>query len=272
MRNLHPSHNDDPSMRAPASRYNDRKVEALLAGHGEPDDADLLTALHGLRRLSSSPAPEPSSALAAVLSGAAPLPLVAAPPLRSGSASGGRQRLRTAAFLVVAGLGATTAGAAANALPAPAQRATAKVLNTVTPFHFPSPHAASGRPVAPPTTAPATTPGPADARAPQRVTTTPSRDGEQPEQGRSPLLPYGSQESRTSDGSPDAAPQDKPTSGSGTTDGIDQEPQPASDPSQPRPVTTGAADPSAISSAEPSSDPSAPPSDPSDAASPEPVS
>lgn len=232
MRNSDRPLNDDAGMRARSSSWSDREVEALLAGRGEPGDATLLDHLQDLRRLASGPVPAPSSALEAVLKGEAPLAATtAAVPPRSRSRSTGRRRLRTAAVLLVATLGVTTAGAAANALPAPAQRAAARVLNAVTSFHFPTP----ARPTAPatPVHVPSVAPVPATAPPSQPTAVSNRDDGDDHEHGTS-VAPRGpSQSSAGDDATPSTRTSDQESQQPGTSDGSSsedspQEPAPAS--------------------------------------------
>ena len=67
------------------------------------------------------------------------IPAAAAP--RSTSVPGGRARWRAVALALITSGTVLTVGASANALPRGAQRTAATVLNTVTPFHFPTPAA-----------------------------------------------------------------------------------------------------------------------------------
>lgn len=165
---------DDGHMKADAPRWSDRQVEALVAGRGEASDADLVANLRELRQMSAGPVPEPSSALTAVLTGLVPLPLpparVALP--RTSRVRSTRHRLRIGAVAFVAALGVTTVAAAANALPVPAQRAAAHVLNMVTPFHFPAPQ----DPLRPATPSPgsSTVPGPHQVPAASAIPVAPS--------------------------------------------------------------------------------------------------
>ena len=133
MRNLHRPSDDYLGMTPDGATAQDRRVEALLTGHGEPADAPVLRALTDLRLFSAGPAPHPSVALTALLTGATPRPgarplLVTAGAHRRRSA---RHPLRAVALSIVAGLSVLTASAAANALPPDAQRTIANFLNTI---------------------------------------------------------------------------------------------------------------------------------------------
>lgn len=211
MRNPGRPRNDDQDMRATSNSWSDRQVEALLAGRGEPSDADLLNVLQGLRQIAAAPAPEPSSALAAVLSGASPLPAsgAAVPQLPQPSRPHPWRRGRTGAVALVAAFGLTTAGAAANALPAPAQRAAARVLNTVTPFHFPAP-ADHARPLAP-TPGPSATPSPKQPPSPHPTATAHDDQDHSPQQGTKPPRDHrgGSQDPQTDEATTAPEPSDK---------------------------------------------------------------
>lgn len=155
MRNFRHASRDYGDMRRHGSGWDDRKVEALLAGRGEPQDADLLSALQDLQQLSMHAAPAPSAALTAVLDGAASaVPAVVVGVRRSMDRRSG---LRAVAVVSALGLGMATWGTAANALPAPVQRTVASVLNSLTPFDFPEPADELEQPVVP-----ATTPGTTD--------------------------------------------------------------------------------------------------------------
>ena len=159
MRNLRRPRGDYPGMTPRGASGQDRRIEALLTGHGAPTDTALLGVLADLHLLGAGPAPQPSAALNALLSGVTPLPTHQAEPAR---ATTGRQRskrrpLRAVVLSVVVGLSVLTVGAAANALPPDVQRTVAHLLDTVTPFHFPSP---PPRPHPPTPSQPTTAPSP----------------------------------------------------------------------------------------------------------------
>ena len=151
MRNTDPSHSDDGDM----SSEQDRQAEALLrAARSSPGADPVLRALHDLSVLGRAAAPTPGPELAALLDGTTPLPAPAVAPAR-------RRRLRSLSVLstvtVLVG-GATTAATAAQALPDPVQRAAATVLNSVTPFHFPTPQQEPADPAPTPSGTPTQTP------------------------------------------------------------------------------------------------------------------
>ena len=235
-------------MRPDASRQ-DRRNEALLAGHGEPGDAALQQVLVDVRLLGAGPVPQPSAALTALLTGATPLPT---PEVGLSRPAGGRHRsrrspLRAVVLSVLVGFSVLTASAAANALPREAQRTVAHVLNILTPFHFPSPPqqlptpggstpgpvvssvgpsastsgapsrstaplAPSGRSVSPPTAAPLI-PAPPTAAPPAG--------------GGAPVRPSAAPSEESSDGN--AHPEDSPSPGDNGENGDrrDSEPSPA---------------------------------------------
>lgn len=150
MRNVDRPHDDDRDVTVPTGSWTDRQVDALLDGRGEPADADLMALIADLRRFRNAPAPTPSPALQALLDGSAMLPVSAAMPAGyETSRRHHRIRLRATVLVLTASLGLVTAGAAANALPRGAQRTAARILNTLTPFHFPTPPTSPRSPASP---------------------------------------------------------------------------------------------------------------------------
>ncbi|BEP14224.1 hypothetical protein acdb102_25350 [Acidothermaceae bacterium B102] len=114
-------------------------VEQLLRGSVPAAEPDLQRLLSSMRAVSSAPAPAPTFALESMLSrGFAPAPpVVRRPPAR-------RQLWRAAAVLVATCTSLVSA-AAANALPAPAQKVVVGIVDHVTPFTLPEPHDAVHR-------------------------------------------------------------------------------------------------------------------------------
>lgn len=136
MRNLRRGRDDHRDMPLRSSSWNDRQVDAFLAGHGSGLDAPLAAAITELRALATASPPKPSAALTALLDAVTPVPLITAAPTPVRRAR--RRGRRSAVLAIVAAALVTTAGTAANALPGVAQRASASFLNAVTPFHFPT--------------------------------------------------------------------------------------------------------------------------------------
>lgn len=140
MRNPRRPGDDDPGVN-PRRALDDRQVEALLRGSGDADPV-LRDAFALLRSAGHGPVPAPSAALAALLAEGLPAPTVRPAPAVTS------HRRRAARLGVLVGglsLAITTAAAGANALPRGAQRTAATVLNTLTPFRFPTPLPRVGR-------------------------------------------------------------------------------------------------------------------------------
>lgn len=214
-------------------------MEDLLHGHpgSDPDLAGLVQTLRAGRRL-----PPATGALAHVLSGELALTDITGHDAPSAHRSRRWTRPRCAALLAVLALGPVLTGAAAaNALPAPAQRAAASVLNALTPFTFPAPKpdvhpirpATDDRPV------PETTP--TGEQTPDPGTSTPASDDlthPTPGHGDAPQTDNGGDGSGDSsrNGSGDDHPAG-PTRGDGVTDDGDR---PTVSPQGGRPAPTPA--------------------------------
>lgn len=210
MRNLHTPHNDDRDMTDHPSTWTDRQVDSLLTGHGEPADADLLAVIAGIKHFTTAAPPVPSPALQALFDSTAALPLATA--LTAGRVPRRRRhrtQLRACILTLTASTGLLTAGAAANALPQDAQRTAARVLNTLTPFRFPTPPPAHRLPNSPAAPQPAVSPS-------AHASTHPVRDHRGADQGDHT---GGSPSSRTASPIPEENSTD--TTGEGTTTGTD---------------------------------------------------
>ncbi|MDX6256336.1 MAG: hypothetical protein QOJ11_2670 [Frankiales bacterium] len=133
---------DDPDDMTPPSAaddLDDRRVEALLRGTTGSDEPRLTALLALARSLGEGPAPQPSPALAALLSSGS---LTQEP---STADPRWRRRLATVALVSFGSSAALVGAAAANVLPSAAQTAVAEVVNHVTPLTLPGAH-----PVRPP--------------------------------------------------------------------------------------------------------------------------
>lgn len=212
MRNTAPSAGDDRRVNQRA--WTPRAVEDLLHGHpgSDPDLAGLVQTLRAGRRL-----PPATGALAHVLSGELALTDITGHDAPSAHRSRRWTRPRRAALLAVLAVGPVLTGAAAaNALPAPAQRAAASVLNALTPFTFPAPKpdVHPTRPATDDQPVPATTPTGDQTPDPERSTPA-SGDLTHPTQGHgnAPQTDNGS-----GDGSGDDRQPTGPARGDGVTD------------------------------------------------------
>lgn len=182
-------------------------------------DPELALVFKALRDAADGPAPVPSDALAAVLAGIAPITK-----LRDRNTARASIVALVAAGVVAAGVGA----AAADQLPAPAQRAIASMVNHLTPFHLPEPRIEREA-------APASPIKPGPARLPETTSLRPATEPTSPPVTRprvhGPVAPApghgadsgGHRGSRSGPGdSGDSAPtppQQSGTSGSGSGDG-----------------------------------------------------
>jgi hypothetical protein len=152
-------------------RLDDRSADALLSGRAVADEP-ALTAFVAQVQSRAAEAPAPSAELAAMLEHGVPAEArvtvatpVVAPPARRAVSWTRYALVGTAALAGLLGAGA------ANALPAPAQRAVADVVEWVTPLHLPRPAADEPTPAVVPSSTPtpsqAATPAPAATRSPE---------------------------------------------------------------------------------------------------------
>jgi hypothetical protein len=189
----HDDHPDDMTPPSAADDLDDRRIEALVRGTVVSDEPRLAELLLLARSVGHGPAPQPSSALAALLSGGAASAQTKPTDLRW------RRRLATIAIVSVGSSAAVVSAAAANVLPQHAQQVVARVVNDVSPLTLPGAHPVRHpkprvKPATKPTTAatspttvartpavgtPATQPTPARTSGPGATTT--------PEPGHSPV-------------------------------------------------------------------------------------
>jgi hypothetical protein len=118
----------------PADELDDLRVEALLRGTTVSDEPRLAAVLAQARSVGAGPAPLPSPALAALLSGGAVAPVSTSADPRW------RRRLATVGLVSFGSSAALVGAAAANVLPAAAQTVVARVVNQVTPLTLPGTH------------------------------------------------------------------------------------------------------------------------------------
>jgi len=138
-------------------KLDDRSADALLSGRavaGEPELSAFVAQVQALQAATPTPSPE----LAAMLEhGIAPEVLDRTPvllPAPARRAVSWRYALVSLAAVLTGVLGA----GAANALPAPAQRAVADVVGWITPLHLPHPGPDKGTPAVVPTLTPSAEP------------------------------------------------------------------------------------------------------------------
>ena len=147
----------------PATVLGDRVIESLLAGRSVPDEPELTRALTALRSLPDAEQPRPSASLATLLSEG----LVGAVAPRTAATRPTRRWARTGVALsavILSISGGMVGAAAANVLPAAAQRAVADAVGALTEVQLPRPNRISSRPAEAPTHhAPAHRPAPAPA-------------------------------------------------------------------------------------------------------------
>jgi hypothetical protein len=148
-------------------RLDDRSADALLSGRAVAEEPELSAFVAQVQSLAADAA-APSAELAAMLEHGVPAearvtvatPVVAAPARRAVSWT-------RYALVGTAALAGLLGAGAANALPAPAQRAVADVVGWITPLHLPRP--AGDEPA--PTVVPSSTPTPSRAATPEPATT-----------------------------------------------------------------------------------------------------
>jgi len=206
--------------RTPPRRLDDRTVEALLAGRAPLDArpdlqplADALTLLAAQR-----PATAPASERLERMLTEGVHPVTA--PLRTGPVLPEVRRTThwRAGLATLAALATVSAGlvgaASANALPAPAQRAVAYVVEALSPLTLPVPK--KDAPTAPATRAPKASPRPTDRPAPTAAATASPR----PKPAPSPRLsgsdvvvlpPPSAEPDASAESSPSAEPEPSPT-------------------------------------------------------------
>jgi hypothetical protein len=195
---------DDPS-------FDDRAVEAVLAGSGNPGDPVAAAVLDLRRTAARMPAPQPSAELAALFAGGVPVDELA--------------RRRNKSFIVlgvVVAAGSTLAlsgvAAAHDALPGPAQSIVTGIVNDLTPFHIATIGRSSTTPKAP---------GPADTSTSHRsVSASPSEHS-----GRSDGKGSGGEDRPRAGSSSAAGPGDFGGSGRSGSDGTDRDGRGGSGPS-----------------------------------------
>jgi hypothetical protein len=142
------SHHDDDLGVTPRE-LDDRAADRLLGGRGVEEEPALTAFIAELAASITAAAPAPSPALAAMLEHGVPVEPVAAVPPRPRAVS-----WRYALVSLAAGLATVVGAGAANALPAPAQRAVADVVGWLTPLDLPQPGADQDQPAVTPTSTP----------------------------------------------------------------------------------------------------------------------
>jgi hypothetical protein len=143
---------DDMTPPSAADDLDERRVEALLRGTTLSDEPRLAELISMARSFGHGTAPQPSAALAALLSGGA-----AGGRPASTADLRWRRRFSTVALVSIGSSAALVGAAAANVLPPRAQQVVARVVNDVSPLRLPG--AQPVRPVPPPLT-PAASPSP----------------------------------------------------------------------------------------------------------------
>jgi hypothetical protein len=144
---------DDDSDVTPRRDLDDRTVELLLSGREVAGESELGSLIGQVRSLADTPAPAPSSALAAILEDGLDAATLTLPVRTAPSAVSWRRRswaLPLQLSLAATGCLALILGAAAaNELPSPAQTAVANAVEAVTPLHVPRPASHPAPAVAP---------------------------------------------------------------------------------------------------------------------------
>jgi hypothetical protein len=160
-------YDDDPgdmTLPSAADDLEDRRIEALLRGTAVSEEPRLAELLLLARSIGQAPAPQPSPALAALLSGGA------APEQPARMDPRWRRRFATIAMVSIGSSAAVVSAAAANVLPQQAQQAVARVVNDVSPLTLPGAHPVRHpKPVKPAATQPTTS-----ATSPTTVARTPA--------------------------------------------------------------------------------------------------
>lgn len=226
---------DDLVVKLSRHRLDDRSIDALLSGRAVSGEPDLAAFVARVRALPPE-SPLPSGELAAMLEHGVPPEVLDRSPVLLPAPAHRAVSWRYALVSLAAGVTAVVGAGAANALPAPAQRAVADVVNWVTPLELPKPDADEDSPAVAPTRTPSPEPSSSShetSRPAPGVSSTPDdgdgdddpdvrespsgSDGDDDSDSRSPE-PRSTSSSDSDDGSPDDGATPTPTSDSDSDD------------------------------------------------------